>query len=211
MPIRSSEIYRGQRGKEKRALFQHFQLRVIKDVYRAQFFKLFEDKCFKCSKPEKPEPEFSKPPVLCIDHHIPMARGGHLVPGNLVSLCRDCNHRKLDRSPDAFYTAQELARLQPLLDAQQNLFTFVFDGERWMTDPEEYLLELGVPAKIVDAALNDETYLHYVGHPTTNSLLTIEIDMDFLIKSFNVAVNQRSTANQKLSAEEPTQRGAADT
>jgi len=183
MATQSTEIYRGQRGKEKRRLFAHFQFRVIQDVYRARFFKLFNDKCFKCGRPEKPVPEFDKPPVLCIDHHVPMALGGHLVPGNLVALCRECNHRKLDRPPEAFYTVEELNRLQPFLDAQPKLFDFRFDGERWMTDRARYLLDIGVPDHIVEAVTNDPDHPHFVGKPKLDSTTTLRLNVEFLAKA----------------------------
>ena len=210
MPIRSSETYPGQRNKEKRALFAHFHFRVIQDVYRARFFKLFSERCFKCGRPEKPEPEIGKPPVLCIDHHIPMALGGRLATGNLVALCRDCNNRKLDRPPEAFYTADELSQLQPILDLQRDVFNFVLDGDRWMTDREQYLLEVGVPAKVVDAVLNDETHVHYVGHPTKDSTTTITIDISSIVSALKASAVLKSVDSEACNADESAQRRAAD-
>jgi hypothetical protein len=192
MAKQSSEAYPGQRGKEKRALFAYFRVRVIQDAYRARFFELFQTRCFKCGRPEKPEPEFDKPPVLCIDHHIPMALGGHLVPGNLVSLCRDCNHRKLDSPPEAFYTAEELRNLQPLLDSQKALFTFFFDENRWMNDRESYLLDVGVHPTVVRAVLNDEDHLHYVGYPSEESRIGVTLGVD--------SNQSSSTSAQKVDA-----------
>lgn len=107
--------------------------------------------------------EIGFPPNLCMDHHVPMALGGHLVPGNLVSLCRRCNGLKLDKSPTEFYTQEELERLQPLLDAQEDLFNFSFDIDKWKNDKETYLLELGIEKEIVYSALYDEYFVDYIG------------------------------------------------
>ncbi|MBD8050135.1 HNH endonuclease [Limnohabitans sp. JUR4] len=183
MAKQSSEVYRGQRGKEKRALFACFRVRVIQDAYRARFFELFEGRRFKCGLPEKLEPELDKPPVLCIDHHIPMALGGHLVPGNLVSLCRNCNTRKLDSPPEAFYIPEELRKLKPLLETQKALFTFRFDEDRWMSDRETYLLDLGVHPTIVRNVLNDENHRHYVGYPCEESRIGITLSFDSIRNS----------------------------
>lgn len=189
MPKRSAETYPGQRGKEKRALFSRFRYRIIEDVYRKRFFSLFQNRCFKCGRPEQQQ-QIGSPPVLCIDHHVPMALGGHLVPGNLVSLCRDCNNRKLDASPTAFYLPVELERLQPLLDAQHRLFEFSLDWDRWMSDREAYLLDLGAEPAAISAALGDEEDHRYVGPGRTcedgHSMLTavvIRLDVAELLKA----------------------------
>lgn len=88
---------------------------------------MFDNRCFKCGVKEKSQVEISKPPILCIDHHIPMIRGGHLIPGNLVALCRSCNNKKHDLLPEEFYTHEELNRLRPILEKQNEIFNFVFD------------------------------------------------------------------------------------
>lgn len=163
MTRRSSEVYPGQRSKEKRELFRPYQLRVIEDFYKYRFFELFGNCCFKCGMPEKARQEIGSPPILCIDHHLPMALGGHLTPGNLVSLCRECNQRKLDKHPSEFYTLEELARLQPLLDTQQRLLDFSFNWEQWRQNREAYLLSVGIDKETVRAALHDESFIGYVG------------------------------------------------
>ncbi|MBX9720721.1 MAG: HNH endonuclease, partial [Candidatus Obscuribacterales bacterium] len=126
--------------------------------------------------PEKLAQEIGAPPHLCIDHHIPMALGGHLVPGNLVSLCRVCNGLKLDRDPTEFYTTEELDRLQPLLASQQELFRFSLDWDKWSKDRERYLLDLGVDQHTVHLALHDEHYPGYVGAGTEQCGVTITLD-----------------------------------
>ena len=163
MVQRSSEKYRGQRSKEKRELFAPFRFRVVEELYKRRFFEIFGNRCFKCGSPEKLKQEIGAPPILCIDHHIPMALGGHLVPGNLVALCRGCNGIKLDRDPAEFYTTEELQRLESLFEAQSELFGFNFDWNKWSESREKYLLELGVAPELVDKALHDEWYEGYVG------------------------------------------------
>lgn len=176
MAYKSTEKYPGQRNKEKRELFRPFRLRVIEDLYKRRFFDHFGNRCFKCGKPEKLKQGIGAPPNLCIDHHMPMALGGHLVPGNLVALCRECNNLKCDKAPGEFYTGQELARLQPLIDAQKELFAFTFNWDKWNEDRKGYLLELGVDPYTVDAALHDEYYSGYVGTGTDRIGITITVD-----------------------------------
>jgi 5-methylcytosine-specific restriction endonuclease McrA len=176
MTKQSTEAYPGQRGSEKRKLFEPFRVRVIKDVYRSRFFASFQNKCFKCGLPEKVKQEYSAPPALCIDHHVPMFLGGHLVPGNLVALCRDCNNRKRDRPPIDFYTEDELSRLKPFLDSQEELFAFKFNWLRWQEDRKTYLLDVGVKPEIVQAVLTDENHLHFVGIANKNAGMIISIE-----------------------------------
>ncbi len=178
MARKSLEKYPGQRNKEKRELFHPYKTRVIENLYKRRFFEHFGNCCFKCGTPEKPKQEIDAPPLLCIDHHVPMALGGHLVPGNLVSLCRRCNEQKLDKAPSEFYTVQELARLQPLLDTQRSLFAFSFNWGKWEQDREAYLLELGVDQESVRAALHDEYFVGYVG--TRNDRIGVTITLDKL-------------------------------
>jgi len=163
MARQSTEKYPGQRKKEKRDLFRPFRLRVIEDLYRRRFFESFGNCCFKCGMPEKVTQEIGAPPNLCIDHHIPMALGGHLVAGNLVALCRACNGVKLDQHPAEFYTLEELGRLQPLLASQCLLFQFSFDWNRWGEDRERYLLDIGVEPDTIYLAMHDENFVGYLG------------------------------------------------
>ncbi len=175
-----NELYKGQRGKEKRALFQRFRVRVIEDLYKKKLFASFDNRCFKCGVHEKPAPEIGKPPVLCLDHHVPMGLGGHLEPGNIVSLCRKCNNAKLDKAPDDFYTPEELRKLHPLLQLQDDLFHFEFDSEQWYGNRENYLLGLGVELKKVHEILYNELEPDFVGLPTERPTITISIDISDL-------------------------------
>jgi hypothetical protein len=153
MKSKSVEAYSGQRGKEKRNLFGRFRLQAIEDIYRQKFFALFDHRCFKCGAKERKNKEFGKPPVLCIDHHIPMALGGHLVPGNLIALCRDCNNKKRDSPPEKFYSPSELTRLQPFLVQQHEIFVFAFNSAAWDDDREGYLVSLGVDRGVIQELL----------------------------------------------------------
>lgn len=178
MARKSKEIYPGQRRKEKRKLFERFKLRAIEDIYKNKFFALFEYRCFKCGTQERPRKEIGKPPILCIDHHIPMALGGHLVPGNLVSLCRRCNNKKVDLPPEKFYTAEELDKLEPILKQEAEIFSFEFDWDAWSDDRERYLVSLGVEPGLVHELLFNPDHPDYVGLPTDTDKFTISINID---------------------------------
>lgn len=176
MKSKSTETYSGQRGKEKRNLFGRFRIRAIEDVYRQKFFNLFDNRCFRCGAKERPNKEFGKPPVLCIDHHLPMALGGHLVPGNLVALCRGCNNKKLDLHPEQFYTSIELERLQLILLRQHDIFSFAFDWEAWRHDREAYLISLGVDKRLAHDILSNPEHPDYIPPPSEMGV-AITIDL----------------------------------
>ena len=169
----SIELHPGQRKKEKRQLFDRFAVRAVEVIYKEKFFALFDNRCFKCGQPETYRPGAVGVKLLCIDHHVPMALGGHLVPGNLVSLCRACNGRKLDQAPEAFYTPDELKRLAPVLERQHVLFDFRFDWDAWHDDPYGYLLGLGVESALVNALLHDENHPDFMGMPEQRAIFTI--------------------------------------
>jgi 5-methylcytosine-specific restriction endonuclease McrA len=176
MKYSSQEKYKGQRRKEKIELFKRFRLRVIEDLYKDKFFALFNHRCFKCGIKEKPHPEIGKPPILCIDHHIPMILGGHLVPGNLVALCRSCNNKKKDKPPEEFYTPEELDKLKPILEKQDSIFEFNFDWKYWNRDREGYLLSLGLNPKRVHKILYNENERDYVGLSSNKFTVSIGIE-----------------------------------
>lgn len=179
MGRKSAEKYPGQRSKEKRAFWGRYWFRVIEYLYKERFFALFGHRCFRCGAPEPPKTGLYYPMVLCMDHHLPMALGGHLQAGNLVALCRRCNGQKLDKHPDVFYTSDELERLQPLLNAQTALFSFAFDPDKWKENREAYLLDVGVSPAIVQVALNDELFEGYIEPASERSLgITIGVDID---------------------------------
>lgn len=185
MKRKSAEVYSGQRSKEKRELFGRFRLRAIEDIYRAKFFALFGNRCFKCGAKERTHHEVGRPAILCIDHHIPMVLGGHLVPGNLVALCQGCNNKKLDLPPETFYTPGELERLKPLLEREAEIFSFVFDWDAWSENREDYLVSLGVPSEHVRELLFNPEYPDYIGITKDSIGVTIAIDVDDLYEQKN--------------------------
>ena len=177
MKNNSQEIYKGQRGKEKRELFKRFRFRAIEDIYKNKFYALFNHQCFKCGIKERQPYKQKGPPVLCIDHHIPMILGGHLVPGNLVALCRTCNNIKHDRPPDEFYTPEELDKLKPILENQGDIFNFSFDWNYWNQDRKGYLLGLGVEPNLVHELLYNHEHPDYIGMQSDNIGITISVNI----------------------------------
>jgi hypothetical protein len=180
--LRELDALKRQRNKEKRDLFQRFRVRAIADVYKNKVYASFGNRCFKCGANEKPKQEIGKPPVLCLDHHIPMALVGHLVPGNIVALCRKCNNAKLDKAPEEFYTQDELRKLVPFLELQEEIFRFDFDSDQWHGNRENYLLSLGVEPKKVHEILYNELDPDFVGFRTESPNITISIDISGLTK-----------------------------
>jgi 5-methylcytosine-specific restriction endonuclease McrA len=184
MKNNSQEIYKGQRGKEKRELFKRFRFRAIEDIYKNKFYALFNHQCFKCGIKERQPYKQKGPPVLCIDHHIAMILGGHLVPGNLVALCRSCNNKKLDRPPEEFYTPEELNKLKPIFEKQGDIFNFTFDWAYWNRDRKGYLISLGIEPQSVDELLknpNHPDYIETITQPNETSRLEITIDLSDVI------------------------------
>lgn len=177
MKNNSKEIYKGQRTKEKRELFKHFRIPAIADIYKNKFFALFGHRCFKCGIKEKPYSEIGKPPILCMDHHVPMILGGHLIPGNLVALCRNCNNKKRDLRPEEFYSAKELEDLQPILERQRDIFVFTFDWNYWNQDREGYLLSLGIEPNLVHELLYNHEHPDYIGMQSDNIGIIISINI----------------------------------
>lgn len=165
MAKKSAQIYRGQRNKERRLLFDRFGVRCVELHFKAKFFALFGNRCFICGISEVERRTNGEPPMLCIDHHVPMALGGHLVPGNLVALCRRCNERKLDEAPEKWYSSEQLCRLKPLLHQQHELFDFAFDWDAWNSDRESYLFLLGLKPALIQEVLYDELSHLYEGLP----------------------------------------------
>ncbi len=186
VPGHSSEAYKEQRNKEKRELFKRFRFRVIEEIFKNRFYALFNYQCFKCGVKERQPYKQKGPPVLCIDHHIPMILGGHLVPGNLVALCRSCNNKKLDRPPEEFYTSEELDKLKPILEKQRDIFDFTFDWNYWKRDRKGYLISLGIEPQEVDELLNNPNHPDYIEPitlPDEASRFEIKIDLSDIIKA----------------------------
>ena len=178
MSVRSStELYKGQRLREKRALFENFPFRCLEDLCKARFYALFGNQCFKCGS-EGISHYLGRFDNLCMDHHVPMKLGGHLVPGNLTALCRRCNGKKLDLLPELFYSEQELERLAPFLEQQKAIFGFQFDVDAWHAAPADYLISLGVAQDLVHAILYDEEHIDFMGLPDRPHACTVSISID---------------------------------
>lgn len=133
------------RNEDKRNLFRCFQNEALKDIKRVELFSLFAHRCFKCARVGP----------MHMDHHVPQALGGRLVPGNVVLLCPACNELKADHHPNEFYSAQELERLMPILKAQLPLFDFKFNWNLWGRDPVAYLTALGVSEEVAIRAARE--------------------------------------------------------
>ncbi len=183
--LREVDAIKRQRNKEKGQLFSVFVYPIIADLAKKKFFGFFGNRCFKCASPH----------ALVIDHHIPIVLGGHLIPGNLVALCSNCNNRKSDSPPEAFYSKQELDRLQPLLADQGNIFSLVFDREKWETDREGYLLSLGVEVSLAHDVLNNPDHRFYIpprAEPVEG--VTITIDSDTIMRALQEFISQDTVA-----------------
>ena len=162
-------------------MFDRFMHPAIVNAYKNKFFDLFGGRCFKCGKEGKKDSALGHQLVLCMDHHIPMVSGGHLVPGNLVALCRSCNSKKQDLTPEQFYTKHELDELQPLLSNQQNVFDFTFNWDRCNEDRGNYLISLGVDPDIVHELLTNKDSLHYLGGNHTGVGVSITADINGVV------------------------------
>jgi len=152
-PLTTEEIKR-LRKKEKWDLYREYRFEIIRDHTTKKFFKLFDNRCYKCGTVSRER--------LVMDHHVPVARGGHFTPGNLVALCINCNNKKSDVPPELFYSRLELEQLQPLLAEQGAIFSFQFDWQKWESDNEGYLLSLGIDPILVDEALHNEEHPFFI-------------------------------------------------
>jgi 5-methylcytosine-specific restriction endonuclease McrA len=164
IPLKRQERPRGKRNegqrqdsKElRRADTLMFKLRYGNDLiinhFRNELIDLFYGRCFACDNPND----------LQMDHHIPLIKGGRKVPGNIVMLCYKCNAKKLDYMPEEFYSQEELAHLQPLLDKERELLDFEFDKERFNRNRYAYLLEIGISPLLLREVTTNIDHLWYV-------------------------------------------------
>lgn len=183
-PIPTGEDLRRLRTREKAELWRPFRFAVVAAIYKDKLFALFDRQCFKCRSPRP----------LVIDHHVPMTLGGHLVPGNLVALCRPCNNWKHERPPAAFYSPQELERLAPILVQEHALFDFTFDWDFWNRDRQGYLLHLGGDSALVHEVLNNPEHRLYIPPPESvdGFGITLTVDLDDLLQSIPTEPDQVS-------------------
>ncbi|MBI5048779.1 MAG: HNH endonuclease [Deltaproteobacteria bacterium] len=184
LPRSKKDILSLQRSKEKSQFNNKFALKVIQDFYKNKFFELFNHQCFKCGSIKR----------LDIDHHIPIVLGGHLVPGNLVALCKTCNNKKHDCHPNDFYTQSELKTLEPLLEKQKDILKFNFDQDYWHCDRKGYLISLGVEPSLVHEILNNPNHPYYIEPAALqNPDMVITIDVSDLLD----AIAQDNPVNNK--------------
>ena len=157
------------RSQQKYHFYKRYRAEEIIDLYKARFFALFDNACFKCGQIGPLE----------IDHHIPFSHGGQYEEGNLVALCNECNGDKNERMPNQFYTPAELQRIAPLLAAQKELFAFRWDWDFWKRDRAGYLASVGIEDATIHRMLFDEDYPGYVGleEPARHAVV-IKIDLD---------------------------------
>jgi hypothetical protein len=180
IPRTPAEIKR-RRGRDKWLLFGPLVLGVIEEHFKRKFFALFGNACFKCGSPGP----------LVIDHHVPVVRGGRLVPGNLVALCKRCNDRKQDKPPEVFYKPEELERLHALLSRQDGIFDFKFDHGAFKADREGYLLSVGIDAETVRAVLNDPGHRHYIPPPDEiEERESVEVVIDMNTEEFREIIRK---------------------
>ena len=107
-----------------------------------------------------------------------MILGGHLIPGNLVALCRSCNNKKRDLSPEEFYTPEELDKLKPILEKQGDIFVFTFDFNYWRQDPEGYLISLGIEPNLVHELFHNQEHPDYIGMPSDDTGVKVTISIN---------------------------------
>jgi hypothetical protein len=133
---------------------RRFRPEILYYQFKLNFFGLFDNKCFKCKKlatwvmyPESDEimGGLLAQKQLVIDHHVALENGGRYQPGNLVSLCQKCNSRKHTMKPEDFYNDQELAKLQPYLIVQEDIFPP--DGKYWAWKKYERFIDGDIDAK----------------------------------------------------------------
>lgn len=72
----------------------------------AFIYHKFDSMCFLCHAVDHLE----------IDHHYPLSAGFGLNTKNAVLLCRSCNASKSDKSPNKFYSKEQLSKLSVLLN-----------------------------------------------------------------------------------------------
>ena len=167
-----------QRNLEKRKLFKPYLYPAIEKVFEQRLFGLFDNRCFRCHRRERLVPIAGKIKVLCFDHHVPMAAGGKLEPGNTVVLCRNCNQQKLDADPFIFYTTEQLNRVAPLLSAQSSLMRFQFDWDAWDADRLAYLLSLNVEKRIAYDLIHNPYHPDFIGLPERSRDIIISYGFD---------------------------------
>jgi hypothetical protein len=176
------EMQSVSRGKDRYHLIRKFHPPIFWSKFRRQFFDLFDDRCFCCGKraiwsmcDESDELNGGEwlQNQLVMDHHIPFEKGGRLVSGNIVSLCKLCNGAKAELSPEDFYTQKELDRLNPYLVVQGSIIPerHYWNYEQFeefvrATDEARFnmLIAEGINVELARCALKYEYHRYYCGN-----------------------------------------------
>ncbi|TAJ42430.1 MAG: hypothetical protein EPO55_01995 [Reyranella sp.] len=177
------------RQRDKWEWDKKYCLRVIENHFRNKLFALFDYSCVKCSKPGILRTDFKSMEHVPFwrglerDHHVPISLGGRLTPGNIGVLCTSCNSRKNEKSPQSFYTASELGRVQRYLDKEEPMLRFKFDWEAWRQDRAQYLTGLGIGQGLVNEVLTNEDHRYYAPPSSSAQIeFTIAVDLKEVIK-----------------------------
>lgn len=96
--------------------------RRFKRRYFFDLLEVFDHKCFSCERSVK---------IECDHFFIPKSKGGNLMIQhrkgywicNAILLCRACNSRKEDKSPEEFFTNEKLEECFPLLEKMSFLIS----------------------------------------------------------------------------------------
>jgi len=79
---------------------------------------------------------------LTLDHVVPKHRGGRHLWENLVSACRNCNHRKGGKTVDEAKMALRRHPFEPKATPQYLFQHYLDDNEPW----RKFIGDLGVPS-----------------------------------------------------------------
>lgn len=166
---------------------RRFRPEILYYQFKLNFFSLFDNKCFKCkvlaawdTYPESDEmmEGLLSQKQLVIDHHVALQNGGRYHPGNLVSLCQRCNSRKHTMHPEDFYNDQELAKLEPYLIVQSDIFPP--EGKYWDWKKYEQFIDGDIDVKremltdeninpaLIEACLTNSSHYYYCGWRRTS-------------------------------------------
>jgi hypothetical protein len=166
---------------------RRFRPEILYYQFKLNFFSLFDNKCFKCKRlaawdkyPESDEimGGLLRQKQLVIDHHVALENGGRYQPGNLVSLCQRCNGRKHTMHPKDFYDDQELAKLEPYLIVQSDIFPP--EGKFWEWKKYEQFIDGDIDVKrtmltgenvepaLIEICLTNPNHYYYCGWRRTS-------------------------------------------
>jgi 5-methylcytosine-specific restriction endonuclease McrA len=93
------------------------------DDLRQKVHALIGEPCLWCSKKLTPK-------SFCLDHSIPLSRGGTFALSNLSVPCSSCNGKKGNLKPDEFIRLQTLLSEFPP-EARGDIMTRLGVGGRW--------------------------------------------------------------------------------